>query len=502
MAENLQKKTFTGIIWSYVNQFGNILVSLIPAMILTRILSPSEYGLIAMSAIFTNIAFQLADGGFGDALVQKKDADHLDYCSFFYFNLSTCSFIYLLLYLLAPLCASFFNDDRLISIIRVSGIGIILLALGQIHGLIFRKNLEFRKPAIRNIFVQIISVIVAITLALTGYGVWALVIQGLVQTALGSFVNWFISDWRPTWCFSFTRLKSLFNYGSKRLFTCMIDYGFNKAYDITIGKFYSPANLAIYNRAYTTESLFSGTFFGVFNRVTFPVFVQMQDDNERLRYNIRRFLIICSMLIFTIMLTLIVLAEPLFHFLYSSKWDETIPFFQVVCIAGLFAPIASILGSVLLAKGKASKFLYLSIIQKVLTIVVILITFQYGIIYMIFGQVLLRLIEIMLLSHYINLIIRYNIIQVIKDLTPYLLIALGIACIIYGGDKMVSMILNGINTNELFSGLIRLVISGLFTIILFFKIYKSTHTYGYQELISFLENVLGDKFKHIRFLVK
>lgn len=502
MAENLQKKTFTGIIWSYVNQFGNILVSLIPAMILTRILSPSEYGLIAMTGIFTGIAYQLADGGFGNALVQKKDADHLDYCSVFYFNLCICSFIYLLLYILAPTCASFFNEDRLISIIRVSGLGIILLSIGQIHGIIFKKNIEYRKPAIRNFFVQIVSVIIAITLAFNDYGVWALVIQGLVQTALGSFVNWFISDWRPTWCFSFGRLKSLFDFGSKRLLASMIDYGFNKGYDITIGKFYTPANLAVYNRAYSTESLFSGTFFGVFSGITFPVFVQMQDDNDRLRYNIRRFLIICSMFIFTIMLTLIVLAEPLFHFLYSSKWDETIPFFRIVCMAGLFTPIVSILESVLLAKGEAAKFLYLSIIRKILIVIVILVTFQFGIIYMIIGQVFLRLIDIILLSHYINQSIRYNITQIIKDLTPYLLIALVIACIIYGGDKMVSMILNSINTNELFSAVIRLAISGLLTIFLFIRIYKSTHTYGYQEMISFLENVLGDKFKYIHFMVK
>lgn len=502
MEKDIKKKTFQGIIWSYINRFGTQLVAFIPAMILTRILSPSEYGLIAMAGIFIGIAYQLADGGFGNALIQKKNADHLDFCSVFYFNICICTFIYLLLYFLAPYFASFFNDNRLISIIRVSGIGIILLALGQIHGIIFKKSLEYRKPAIRNIFVQIISIIIAITLALRGYGVWALVIQGLTQTALGSIANWLISNWHPTWCFSFTRLKSLFNYGSKLLLTSIIDYGFNKGYDITIGKFYNPTSLAIYNRAYSTEALFSGSFFGVFSGVTFPVFVQMQDDNERLRYNIRRFLIICSMIIFTIMLTLVVLAEPLFHFLYSSKWDETIPFFQLVCISGLLGPIVSILESVLLAKGESTKFLYISIIRKILIVVVVLVTFKLGIIYMIIGQIMVRLFDLNLLTYYINRSIKYNIIQLTKDLIPYLIIAIIIATTIYFEDYLLLIFLDYLKINEIFSALIRLIISGCLTILLFFKIYKSTNTYGYKEFITFTENVIGNRLKIINFLIK
>ena len=494
MQDNLKKKTFIGIIWSYINRFGTQIIAFIPAMILTRILSPSEYGLVAMTGIFTGIAYQFADGGFGNALVQKKDADHLDYCSVFYFNICICTFIYLILFFLAPYCASFFNEDKLISIIRVSGIGIILLAIGQIHGIIFKKNIEYRKPAIRNIFVQIISVITAVILAIKGYGVWALVIQGLVQTALGSLVNWLISDWRPTLCFSFIRLKQLFNYGSKLLLTSIIDYIFNRGYDITIGKFYNPANLAIYNRAYSTESLFSGTFFGVFSGITFPLFVQMQDDNERLRYNIRRFLIICSMLIFPIMLILLILAEPLFHFLYSSKWDETIPLFQIVCISGLLGPIVSILESILLAKGESSKFLYISIIRKILIVAVILTTYKYGIIYMIISQIIVRLFDINLLAYYTNRILNYSIGQLIKDLTPYLLIAILIAFSILLEDKVLSIILKEIELNEFLDALIRLLTSGCFSIILFFKIYKFSNTYGYKEFITFLKEAIGNNF--------
>lgn len=496
--ESLQKKIFNGIIWNYVQLFGNQLVSLIPTMVLTRILSPSEYGLIAMAAIFTNVAFQLADGGFGDALIRKKDADHLDYCSFFYFNITTCSFIYFILYYSAPFCASFFNDERLTAIIRISGIGIILLAVGQIHSLIFRKNLEFRKPAVRNIVVQIISVVVAIIMAILGYGVWSLVVQGLIQTGLSSIVNWGISNWRPTWNFSFERLKLLFNYGSKRLMSSIIDYVFNKGYDIIIGRIYNPFSLAIYNRACSTESLFSSTFFGVFNKVTFPIFVQMQDDEERLYYNVRRFLIISTMLIFTIMFLLIALAEPLFHFLYSSKWDATIPFFQVVCVSGLFLPIVSIFEAVILAKGEAAKFLKLSILRKFFIVIIILLTFQYGIVYMIMGQVFLRIVDILLLSYSI----KFNIFQLIKDLLPYWIVALLIAVTIYSFDAFLSIMLGYIKLGVFLSAFIRLTFGGLTSIFLFFKIYKSINTYGYKEFVIFLTNVLGPKIKYINFLIR
>ena len=501
MMSDLKRKVLAGIFWNYVSRFGLQVVSLLPAMVLTRILSPHDYGLVAMTAVFTGIAYQLADGGFGNALVQKKEADHLDYCSVFYFNIVICFFIYILIYLIAPVCSIFFNQEELTSIIRISSLGIIFLALGQVHGIIFKKNLEYRKVTIRNLLVQVVSVILGIVLALTGYGVWALVFQGLVYTLLASVANWMISEWRPTFCFSFNRLKLLFNFGSKLLLTSLIDYGFNKSYDFVIGKFYSPTTLALYNRGYSTAGLFTDTFFGVFSKVSFPAFVQMQDNDEILKKNIRRFLIVCSMIIFFVMLSLIVVAEPLFQFLYSSKWNDVIPFFKLICIASLLYPIISILESILLAKGLSGKFLLISIVRKILITIVILTTWKHGVLSMILGTLVCRLVDVVILCYFINKVIRYSLLNLFCDLIPYFIVSLIIVTFLtvsYWG--ICPLVYNIQIFNEFSRSLFILIVEAIISLILFFSIYKLIPLYGYKELISLIETTMGN-YKVVRFFI-
>lgn len=499
MEENLRKKAFYGILWSYVNKFTTIFLNIVPAMVLARLLSPSEYGLIAMTAIFTGIAYQLADGGFGNALIQKKNTDHLDYCSVFYFNLFICGIIYALLFFLAPLCASFFNEVRLIAIIRISSIGLLFLGFGQIQSIIFKKNIEYKKITIRNLITQFVSVIVAVFMAVYGYGVWALVVQGLIQTFMGSCLNWIISDWKPTFCFSFSRLKTLFRFGSKTLLSSMIDYGFNKIYDIVIGRRYSATNLALYNRAYSTSAIFKDTFFNVFSGVTFPIFVRMQDDNERLILNIRRFLIIVSMIIFTVMLSLFALAEPLFRFLYSTKWDSAIPLFRIACLASLLLPLVSILESVLLAKGQSGKFLFISIIRKAFVITILGITWQFGIEWMMYGQIMVSFCELFLYSHFINKLVTYSFLSMIRDLSPYILVAMFIALGVCFEDFVLKNILFSTISTAWLESFLRLLFGGILIFILFIGINKRLKLEGYNEFLQFVTDSIGNN-KIITFL--
>ena len=499
MAENLKNKTFWGIYWCYINKFGVQILSLAPAMILTRLLSQSDYGLVAMAGVFTGIAYQLSDGGFGNALVQKKNADDLDYCSVFYFNLSICSFVYLLFFFLAPLFAEFFHQPQLTAIIRVSTLGLIFLAFGQVQGIIFKKNLEYKKPTYRNLVAQIISVVTGVTLALLGYGVWSLVYQGLAYTITSSLFNWVISTWKPTLQFSFQRLRSLFNYGSKLLLTSFIDYGFNNAYNIIIGRFYSPAKLADYNRGQQTVGLFSSTFFGVFSKVTFPLFVQMQDDDVRLRYNMRRFMIVSSMVIFYVMSLLFVLAEPLFHTLYSSKWDSALPFFLVLCVVKLFHPMVAIMESVLLAKGESGKFLNLSIYRKVFIVLSLLITYRFGVFYMVVGQIFLSMIDIILLSFYTKKLINYTLIDLVKDLTPYLLLSMVMGLLIYVANLFITWGIGFWGLNEFISSALVLSVNGILAVFVFFMTHKFLNLEGYKELVSFLRESIGNH-KILKFL--
>ena len=499
MEENLKNKAFWGIIWSYVNTFGMQLLSFIPAMVLTRLMSQADYGLVAMAGVFTGVAYMLADGGFGNALVQKKDADDLDYCSVFYFNIGICSFIYLLFFFLAPFCADFFHQPQLTVIVRVSTLGLIILAFGQVQGIIFKKNLEYKKPTYRSLIAQIISIVVGIGLALLGYGVWSLVFQGLVYTTASTILNWIISDWKPSFRFSSQRLRGLFNYGSKLLLTSFIDYGFRNAYNIMIGRFYTPAKLADYNRGGQTVGLFSQTFFGVFSKVTFPLFVQMQDDDERLRYNIRRFLIVSSMVIFYVMVLSFVLAKPIYHTLYSSKWDSALPFFQVLCIVNLFYPMVAILESVLLAKGESGKFLMLSIFRKVFVVLALLITYRLGVLYMAIGQIFLNLIDVALLTFFTGTMIKYRLSDLVKDLLPYLLVSMIMGVFMYYANLLFTWVISFCNLNEFMTSFSLLVVNGILAVFVFIFTYKLLRMKGYQELISFLRESIGD-FKILKYI--
>lgn len=499
MAENLKKKAFWGIYWNYINIFGMQLLSLLPAMILTRLLSQADYGLLAMAGVFTGIAYMLADGGFGNALVQKKDADDLDYCSVFYFNISICSFIYLIFFLIAPYCADFFHQPQLTAIIRVSTLGLVVLAFGSVQGIIFKKNLDYKLPTYRNFVAQILSVVTGIALALLGYGVWSLVFQGLVYTATSSIANWAISEWKPSFKFSYQRLKGLFNYGSKLLITSFIDYGFTNAYNIIIGKFYTPVKLADYNRGSQTVGMFSGIFFGVFKKVTFPLFVKMQDDNERLRYNIRRFLVVSSMVIFFVMVVAFTLSKPIYHTLYSSKWDSAIPFFQVFCVAELFHPMVAILESVLLAKGESGKYLILSLCRKVFVVISILITYRLGVMYMVVGQVFLSIIDIILLTYFTNMLIQYKLSDLVKDLAPYLGVSIFMGAIIYSVNLFFTWAISLLSMSEFVTSILILLVNGLFAVVVFVLTYKSFRLKGYQELISFIRESVGD-YKILKFI--
>lgn len=492
MEENLRSKTFWGIIWSYVNRFGTQLIAIVPTMILARLISPSEYGLLAMTAVFTGVASMLADGGFGNALVQKKDADHLDFCSVFYLNLVICSIIYILFWFLAPFFASFFYEVRLIWIIRITSLNIILGAIGQIHGIIFKKNIEYKKPAIRNIFVQLVSAALALCMAFGGYGVWALVVQGLSQTLLGSIANWVISTWRPSLCFSLYRLRLLFNFGSMLLLRSLIDYVFDKLYDVIIGRYYSASSLAYYNRGVSSVSLFSGSFWGIFSGILFPVFVKMQDDNDKLRSSVSKFVKTTTLVYFSVILTILVLADPLFKMMYSSKWDAAIPYFQLLCIPALNLPLLQILESVLWAKGESGKMLTVVILYKILFVVALWMTWEYGIIYMIWGQVVCEIFELLLFSYYTSNVVGYGIIDLIVDIWKNVCISILLTVIVLICDNIFSFLFVWIGSEFVVSSL-RFGLGVIVSIIAFIGINKIIGLDGYKDVVSIFSYNIGCK---------
>lgn len=490
--ESIKKKAFSGVIWNYANTFGLQLLQLIPAMVLARLLAPTEYGLVAVAAILTGFVQIFVNCGFSMALIQKKDATHIDFCSVFYFNIFSSSVIYLLLFIASPYVALFFNQPEVCAIMRVSSLSMVIGAIGAVHNTLFTKNLEYRKPTIRNLWVTAISAVVAIVLAYYGFGYWALIVQGVLSTTLMSIFNWTMSSWRPTLSFSFQSLKSLFGFGSKILGKSITDYGFGKLYDIVIGRFYTPADLSYFNRANTTQALFTDTFLMTMNSVAFASFSKMQDDFERMRTNVLRFFKIESMIISFVMLLVICLAEPIFHFMYSSKWDDVIPMFQIVCIWGLFRPISCVFANGLMAHGDSGACLRNSIIGRGLNVIFLIVTWKFGILAMICGQVIAYLIEIFIYTFSFDKVFKYSTLSMVKDIAPYYALSCSICVAVWLFDHFVMISLLSFVSMEFFSAILRLLISGLVGVVLFFIIHRFFKLKAY---IDFKE-IVFDAFKN------
>ena len=458
-------------------------------MVLARYISPNDFGLVAFAAIFSGVAYILSDGGFGNALYQKKDADHKDFSTVFFFNIVLCSITYVVFFILAPYCADYLETPEVTNIMRWSLLNLIFGAIGNTHSLILRKELRFKEIANRNLIVQTIASIIAISLAILNFGYWVLVFQGIIQTLLNAIFNWRLLQWRPSIIdFSSARLRSMFGFGSKLYATMLIDYAFNKTYDVTIGKYYSPAALSFYNKAFSTANIFIDSFLGVINSVAFPAFTKIQDNKELTRINAQKFIRITCMVVFSVISIAFFLANPLFRFLYSSKWDAVIPLFQIVCIWGVFKPICTGLGSIVMANGRASAFLINSITNKILIIISIILTWHLGIEYLVASQILVVLSEAILLSFFTRNIINYGISDIAKDSFPYLLIGIVSGSISYIIDFGVSEIALLLHLPEFFESFIRLIISGSIGIMLVYRLNKLFQTSGYLHLLDLLSS--------------
>ena len=493
-SEEIKIKAFTGILWSFVNQFGTQLLAILPAMLLARLLSPSEYGIVAMAAIFNGLAFVLAAGGFSEALLVKKDADHLDYCSVYFFNLFINSFFYVLFFFCAPFFAVFFDEPLVEPVMKFSLLSLPFLAFGSVHSIILKRELNFKVPAIRNIVVQTLSALVAVIMAFCGFGVWSLVTQGVLQTLGNSIINFYICKWRPTLDFSFSRLKQMFAYGSKVYLSELFNYGFGKVTDTTVAKVYSPADLSFYNRAYTTANLFIQSFIGVINNVAFPTFARMQGDVDRLRRALCRFVSMSALIAFFVMALLYVLAEPLFVFMYSSKWNAVIPYFQIVCVWGLFQPIRTTLEGFLLATGCAGLVMYNRIINNTLLLVNVFFAWKYGITYMLCGQVCLELVQICYFAYFTKRFYDFGLYSILKLDCIYVLPTIVIAFVAFISDTTSDMILSTFFPNsEMIVSFFRLFTSGVIALCCFIFIYRYLNYSAFRELIELISEVLGTR---------
>jgi len=429
MSPSFKTKTIHGLFWSFLERIGQQGIQFAISVILARLLLPEEFGLIAMLWVFIAIAQSLVNSGLGQALIQKQDAKYIDECSIFYFNILVGFLAAGFLCLAAPWIAGFYKQPQLIGLTCVMSLNMIINAFGLVHNALLTKKINFKTQLKVSVMATVISGTIGIVMAFKGSGVWSLVAQSLTNSLFRTIFLWFFTTWRPALVFSFDSLRGMFRFGSRLLASGLLDTIFQNIYIIVIGKIFSAADLGFYSRAKRFQELPVLNMSNIISRVTFPVFSAVQDDKQRLKRGVRKALIMLVMINFPMMIGLAIVARPLVLILLTEKWAPCIPYLQLLCAVGMLYPLHAINLNVLMAQGRSDLFFRLEILKKILLVVAIAVTYRWGIMALIYGQIGTSCIAYVLNSYYSGKMLDYPITEQIKDLLP----SLALACIMGGG---------------------------------------------------------------------
>jgi len=477
--QNLKQKAIKGVYWNFINNLASLGVQFIVGIILARILSPREFGLVGMLTIFIAISQSFIDSGFSSALIRKKDCKQTDYSTVFYFNLGIGLFFYFILFISANAISSFFNEPQLELILKVLGLGLVLNALSIIQSTILTKEINFKTQTIITILASIGSGGVAIVMALLNYGVWSLVALTTGRYALNTLFLWVLSKWRPTLVFSKKSFNELFSFGSKLLLSGLIETAYRNIYLLVIGKYFSAQDLGFYTRADQFQKLPSQTVLSVIQRVSYPVLSSFQNDNPVLKKNFRIIVRSTMFIVFILLLGLAVVAKPLILTLVGEKWLPSVIYLQLLCFVGVIYPINILNLNILQVKGRSDVILRLEFIKKAIAIPIIIIGIMVGIKAMIVGMIIEAFIQVFIHSYWSGKLIGYNFSAQIKDVLPSFLLA-----IVINGCVFLLGLLN-LDSNFLMLS-IQIVCGAILTILICeitnFKDYKYLKTIIIQQL--------------------
>jgi O-antigen/teichoic acid export membrane protein len=431
LKDSLKIKTVRGLFWSFFELIGQQIIKFGIAVILARLLEPSEFGLIAMLAIFIDLAQLFTFGGFGQALIQKQNASYLDECSIFYFNLTIGCVAAGVLWLSAPWLALFYHKSILADLSRVLAFNVIINSFGFIQVVLLSKEVDFKTQTKVSLVAAVTSGTIGIVMAFNGFGVWSLVYQSLSNNVIRTGLLWIFHHWRPSLIFSFSSLRSLFTFGSKLLLTGLLDTIYQNIYYLVIGKFYSPTILGFYSRAAAIQQLPVDNISQSVSRVTYPVFSSMQDDKLRLKNGTRKALKTMAMLVFPLMIGMAVVSEPLVVVLFTDKWLPCVPYLKYLCAAGILFPLNMINLNVLKAQGRSDLFFGLEVVKKAMAIISIVITFRWVISAMIIGHIVTSILSFILNSHYTGKLLDYPFFEQFRDLLPVTILSCLMGVLVY-----------------------------------------------------------------------
>ena len=464
----LKEKVAKGAIWVTLERFATQIVGFVVGMVLARLLTPQDYGTVALLSIFFAIAGALASCGFGNALVQNKNAGDLEFNSVFYMSIAVSGVIYVVFFFAAPWIADFYKVPVLCPVTRVSALQFIFGAINGVQGAELSRKMLFYKRFRISIITCLVSAVCGITFAYLGWGVWALVLSSLITSIASIIAWWTIIAWRPKLMFSFKVLKGLFDYGWKLSLSGLLHTIYSNLYGFLVGKIYTPADLAYVNKGNAIPNLLYSSIDGTINSVSFPALAKLQDDKTKVVDGMRRMIQCSTFLVYPVLALLAICAGPMTLLLYGEQWEPAVKFVSITCFSFVLAPFCSINCNAISALGRSDAFLIMEIIKKTSGILLMLVSIRHGVMAFVmtisFVQVPLSVIVNTVAS---GKLLGYTMKMQFKDVLPSAFLCLGMFCVVYGSRLLLTPVYEAISIRNV-AYFMQLVVEGMIGVTVYF----------------------------------
>lgn len=431
MEDSLKEKTAKGVKWGFIDNLGGTGILAIVNLVLARLLSPQEFGIIGMTSIFITLSTSLVDSGFTGALTRKKEVSEKDLNTVFYFNLLTSVCLYLLLYFTAPLISGFFGQPILVPVIRILGLSLIVTALSIVQKVLLVRKIDFRTQAVVSVIAAVLGGAAGIWTATAAYGVWSLVVMQLVRLSLTTVLLWFFSGWMPSFMFSTDSFREMFSFGGRLLLTAIISTLWSEIYSFIIGKVYAPSVLGQYSRADKFRNMVTSNVSIVMQRVTYPVLSSIRDEKERQGRAYRKIIRTTVLISFTAVLGLAAVSEAFVLTLVGDQWIPAIGYLRILCLSGLFMPLMICSANIINANGRSDTTLYLEIMKTLLAAIPVLAGIFYSIEALLWCTVAVSAVSYLVYAVQVSKSVDYPVMSQLKDILPYFLVSAFMAAAVF-----------------------------------------------------------------------
>ena len=466
MSENLKAKTAKGVGWGFADNILGLGITAVANIILARILSPADFGIIGMTAIFMTLSTSLVDSGFTGALTRKKDTVKADFDTVFYFNLAVSCLLYAVLFFCSPFIARFFREPILVPVIRILGISLIINAFGIVQKIILVRRIDFRTQAWISLVSSFAAAVAAVAMAFYGFGVWSLVVLQVGKLAVNTILLWSVSRWHPGLCFSRKSFRDMFSFGSRLLITSIISTIWSEMYSFIIGKMYSSSVLGQYSRADKVKNMVTSNVSSVMQKVSYPVLASIQDEGER-QINVYRKILKTTVLIsFTAVFGIWAVAGPFIITVFGNQWLPAVDYLRILCFSGLFLPLMMCSANVINADGRSDITLVLEIVKTVMGLIPVVFGIIFSVEALLWSMVGVSFILFVVHAAYVSKVIHYSVGRQLADILPTLCVSIVMALIVNA--------MNMLTMPQWLLLLLQICAGGTIVVLAYEFVYKST----------------------------